>query len=241
LGNSKETLDFFYVFKFADGSIKKFEISLDSKTLNYIPQNSTSPPDWAKQSYHRCPNCSLDQTRHEFCPIAVNISDVINEFKDFSAYENVTVFVMSKTRDMSKNTTLQEGISSLLGIYMVTSGCPIMDKLKPLVRYHLPFSTLEESVFRIVGMYLLIQYYLKNKGKKPDWELKKLDKIYEDIRLVNANMKERLKGALIKDASLSALANLDNFASVLPILINDTLANIEDSFSAYLTEQEKPE
>jgi len=234
--NSSETLNFFYIFRLADGGIKKFDIFLDAKTLNYIPQNKQTPPEWAKLSYYKCNNCRLDETKHEFCPIASNIGDVVTAFKDSSSYENVFVRVITTARDMSKNTTIQEGLSSLLGIYMVTSGCPVMEKLKPLVRYHLPFATLEESVYRIVSMYLLIQYVLKKKGKTPDWELKKLTDIYENIRLVNAGMSERLKNAATKDASITAVANLDYLASFLPLLIDDTLAVIEESFSSYLVE-----
>ncbi|TAL25276.1 MAG: hypothetical protein EPN94_05615 [Nitrospirae bacterium] len=234
--SSEDALKFFYLFKLADGSIKRFDISLDAKTLNYIPPDNQTPPEWAKLSYHKCSPCTLDETRHEFCPIASNIGDVVSAFKDSASYENAYVLVMTKARDISKNTTIQEGMSSLLGLYMVTSGCPVMEKLKPLVRYHLPFSSIEESVYRIVSMYLFAQYYLKSKGKKPDWELKKLSNIYENIRLVNAGMSERLKHAVAKDASVSAVTNLDDLASLVPILIKDTLASIEESFSSYLLE-----
>lgn len=233
---SSETLNFLYIFRLVDGSVKTFDISLDAKTLNYIPTSKQALPEWARLNYYRCQNCPLDEDRYEFCPVASNIADVVNAFKDFSSYESAYVLVMIKARNISKNTTIQEGISSLLGIYMVTSGCPIMEKLKPLVRYHLPFATLEESVYRVVSMYLLIQYFLKKKGKKPDWDLKKIGDIYENIRLVNASMSERLKNAAHKDASITAVANLDYLASLVPFLINDTLGNIEESFSSYLIE-----
>ena len=49
-------------------------------------------------------------------------------------------------------------------------------------------------------------------------------------------MSERLKNAAARDASISAVANLDDLAPLVPILINDTLASIEDSFSSYLLE-----
>lgn len=236
MSGSSETLNFLYIFRLADGSIKKFDITLDARTLNYIPADKHEPPEWARLNYYKCYNCRLDETEYEFCPIAYNIADIVRSFKDSSSYENSYVLIMTKARDMSKNTTIQEGVSSLLGIYMVTSGCPIMEKLKPMVRYHLPFATLEESVYRVISMYLLVQYFLKKKGKKPDWELKKLSDIYENIRLVNAGIAERLKNAAQKDASVTAVVNLDYLASLLPLLINDTLASIEESFSSYLLE-----
>lgn len=235
----KETLDFLYIIRLTDGSVKKFEIALDAKSLNHIPSRKYDPPEWARLGYKKCTNCPLDEASHEFCPIAVNISGIVDEFRNASSYENAFVMVMTRERDMSKNTTIQEGLSSLIGIYMVTSGCPVMEKLKPLVRFHMPFATLEESVFRIVGMYLVMQYYLKTKGKKPDWELKKLGEIYDNIKVVNACMAERLRGVSVKDGNISAVEDLDELASLVPILINETLASMEESFSAYLPQENK--
>jgi hypothetical protein len=231
--DSYKPIKFHYIFKFADGNTASFEILLDSKTLNCITSN-TDPPEWAKLTYCQCKNCPLDESRHTFCPIASNIAGLVDTFKDFSAYETAFVLVMTKQREISKSTTVQEGLSSLLGVYMVTSGCPIMEKLKPIVRYHLPFATLQEQVFRVVSMYLLVQYFLMRKGKKPDWELKNLEGIYEDISLVNAGFSMRLKNAAQKDASLTALASLDYTASLLPLVINDTLDAIENSLSSYM-------
>ena len=222
-----------YIFKFADGNSASFDIQLDAKTLNNIMPD-TQPPEWAKLLYHQCDNCPLDEEEHEFCPIAHRIGGLIDAFRDVSAYETAHVLVMTQQRDISKTTTIQEALGSLLGIHMVTSGCPVMEKLKPLVRYHLPFATLQESVIRVASIYLLIQYFLDKKGKKPDWDLKNLDSIYEDVRLVNAGISMRLKYAAEKDASLSALESLDCTASLLPLVITDTLDDIEKSFSSYM-------
>ena len=50
---------------------------------------------------------------------------------------------------IERSFTLQLGarqaIISPLGIYMVTSGCPIMNKLRPMVRFHPPFATIAET------------------------------------------------------------------------------------------------
>lgn len=222
-----------YIFKFIDGVSSNFEIFLDATTLDCIMPEA-EPPDWARLIYYQCDNCPLDESEHKFCPIAANIGNLIDAFKDISAYETAHVLVITKQRDISKTTTIQEGLSSLLGTYMVTSGCPIMEKLKPLVRYHLPFATFQETVVRVVSMYLLIQYFLNKKGKKPDWEMEKLGNIYEEISRVNAGFSLRLKHAAKKDASLAALENLDCMASLLPLVITDTLDVIGKSLSSYL-------
>ncbi|MBI4824616.1 MAG: hypothetical protein HY805_10380 [Nitrospirae bacterium] len=228
-------LSFNYIFKFIDGSTKSFEILLDPKTLLLIAPENLVPPEWARLTFNQCHNCPLNKSEHEFCPIAVNIASLVSVFSDRTSYENVHVLVMTKQRDISKTTTMEDALSSLLGIYMVTSGCPRMEKLKPLVRYHLPFATIHETVVRIVSMYLLIQYFLKRKGKKPDWDLKELEAIYDEVMKVNAGIAQRLKSAAEKDASITAVANLNYLASLVPLLITDTLDEIEDSLSSYLT------
>ena len=59
---------------------------------------------------------------------------------------------------------VQMGVSSLLGVIMTTSGCPIMAQLKPMVRFHLPFASLEETIFRMVSMHLVAQYLRHQDG-----------------------------------------------------------------------------
>lgn len=229
----KHPLKFTYIFKFTDGNSASFEVLLDPDTLDCVRKPSDKPPDWARLIYYKCDNCPLDEDLHEYCPIASNIGTLVDAFRDVAGYETAHVLVMTKQRDMSKTTTITEALSSLLGLYMVTSGCPVMEKLKPLVRYHLPFATLEETVVRTASMYLLIQYFLKKNRQHPDWDLELLEKIYEDVRLVNASFSKRLSHAAEKDASLSALDKLDMSASLLPLVITDTLDAIGKSLSAY--------
>lgn len=118
-----------------------------------------SYPEWTELKNFKCPNCLLVENEYKYCPIAVNIIDLIDFFKT-SSYPEVNVIVDTEIRRYSKHPSLQKGISSLMGIYMVTSGCLIMEKLKPMVRYHLPFATLEETSYRMVSMDLLAQYFL---------------------------------------------------------------------------------
>lgn len=236
IGHDKP-LSFHYIFKFIDGTSRGFEVSLDPRTLNRIGPEAQTYPEWTALAFSRCENCPLDARQHEFCPIAVAVSGIVDAFKDHLSYENAYVLVMTAQRDISKNTTVEEGLSSLLGIYMVTSGCPVMEKLKPLVRYHLPFATLHETVVRVTSMYLLIQYFLKRRGKKPDWELKKLEAIYEGVMKVNAGMSLRFKNAAKSDANMTAISTLNKLASLVPFVITDTMDEIEESLSSYLSEE----
>ena len=117
---------------------------------------------------------------------------------------------------------------------MVTSGCPIMEKLKPMVRHHLPFATTEETTYRVLSMYLMAQYFSYKHGKDPDWDLKRLGEIYDDVRTLNKDFCTRISHAEFEDAGVNAVVILDNFADMGHYAIDrDKLDKIESLFKAY--------
>ncbi len=227
-------ISFQYRFIFSRGLEKTIDVKLDKKTLNLRQTKRESYPKWTELKYFKCPNCSLDENQHSFCPIAINLVGLIDFFRDMISYKEVDLLIQSEERGYIKHTTLQQGISSLVGIYMVTSGCPIMEKLKPMVRSHLPFATLRETQYRVISMYLLAQYFLYRRGREPDWELKNLVKVYDDIQIVNKAFFQRLAHIKIEDATLNALIKLDMFAKYISVSINrDVLDEMECLFNAY--------
>jgi len=230
-----DTITFNYKFTFGSGLEKEFNLALDSKTLNLIPKTKKeSYPQWTELPYCKCPNCPLHEDRHPFCPIAINLVDVVDFFRAAISYEEVDLLIEQEARGYVKHTTLQQGINSLIGIYMVTSGCPVMEKLKPMVRYHLPFATMRETQYRVMSMYLLAQYFSYRRGKQADWELKNLVKIYDDVQIVNKSFFQRLAHIKIKDATLNAVVKLDMFAKHISVLINrGALDEMECLFNAY--------
>jgi len=232
--DADKVIRFQYRFIFSKGSERNIDVKLDDKTLNLIQTRKASYPKWTELKFHQCPNCSLHEGHHLFCPIAINFVDLVDFFETAISWDKVDLIIQTGERKYMKNTTLQQGISSLLGIYMVTSECPIMAKLKPMVRYHLPFPTMEETQYRVMSMYLLAQYFLYRQGKTPDWELKNLVKIYDDIQIVNKSLSKRLSNIKMKDAIPNALVKLDIFAKHISMLINiNALDEMECLFDAY--------
>ena len=65
---------------------------------------------------------------------------------------------------------------------MATGGCPALAKLRPMARFHLPFATREETLFRSASAYLLGQYFLKERGEPHELGLEGLGALYEEIR-----------------------------------------------------------
>ncbi|PWT91159.1 MAG: hypothetical protein C5B54_05840 [Acidobacteria bacterium] len=235
-----EVLTFRYKFNFENGVAKEFAVELDKTTLGLINQPREDHPDWTKLEFNKCPNCPLDSKVHPHCPIAINISDLIAFFKDLISYEKTYMAIETDSRTYIGKVSLQEGIKSLIGLYMVSSGCPVMDKLRPMVLIHAPFPTLRESIYKLISMYLLAQYFAKREGKEPDWSLKRLIELCNDIQVVNRSFFKRVREVKVKDASLNALVALDSFAVYTASSIeDDNLDEIRALFKAFLEEGKK--
>lgn len=231
----RNNLTYQYKFILGNGIEKEFIIELDKNTLNLQTHSDKLLPSWTALEYHQCSICTLDPQESAFCPVAVNLVDLVEFFQMSASYEKIELHIETEARNFAKKTSLQQGISSLIGIYMVTSGCPVMDNLKPMVRFHLPFATIEETKYRAVSMYLMAQYFLFKEGEEPDWELKHLADIYDDIKLLNMNFSQRLSSIGLEDATLNALVELDCFAENIRIgLSKDKLTEIKALFKSYL-------
>ena len=103
-----------------------------------------------------------------------------------------------------------------------------------MVRFHLPFATILETTVRMVSMYFIEQYFLSQNGMQFDLSLDRLKCIYDEVGQVNRDFSQRLSDASSKDAHINALFNLDCFATMIPLQAEETLREIEKSFSAYL-------
>ena len=118
---------------------------------------------------------------------------------------------------------------------MSTSGCPVLDHLRPMARFHLPFASPLETSFRSLSVYILAQY-LFNKDTESDSiniDLNDFEKIYSDINSVNNDFSIRLRAAGENDANLSALTNLDCNATLVSFTIEETLNELRQYYSAY--------
>jgi len=237
-GDSDSTITFQYQFKGEDNTVKEFPVEINRKTLNLINKSKDSFPAWTELTSHKCPNCPLDEAQHKYCPAACGVSETIEFFNETLSIESGSVTVKTAERDYSKESIATTyGISSMMGLIMASSGCPVLGKLKPMVRSHLPFASADETIYRSLGMYLFTQYFQSKSGKKPDWKLENFSKLYEEINIVNKAFSERLKSAKIEDASLNALVHLDCFAQIINITVSDGhIKDLQNLFKAYLEE-----
>ncbi len=136
-----------YEFKLLNGERKEFSIRLQRRTLQLVAENTTTVRHWTKLTHHQCTNCPLKPEKHYHCPIAANMVDVIESFKDSLSIEEADITIRSESREYHKRSTVQYGIGALIGLYMVTSGCPIMDKLRPMFSRIFLFHRLKKRCF----------------------------------------------------------------------------------------------
>jgi len=234
MSNKQKNLKYKYVFIFEDNTREIFELQLNPETLDFIRKQEETPPAWSELDHHKCENCTLSSSTHKYCPIALNVNDIFPPFKERASYENVVVRVETKERIYELNTSIQQGLSSMLGILMVTSGCPNMNILRPMVRFHLPFATIDETIYRSASCYLLGQFFRYKNGKSVDWYMNDLSKAYERIQVVNVGMTQRLRSISDKDAGANAVIVLDIFAKELPYSILDGLQKLEYFYKDFI-------
>lgn len=219
-----------YHFVFEDNTEAHFPLNLRLDDLKFFPGNNKPHGFWTKLEFNQCDCCQLKSDEATHCPIAINLEDIIATFKNRRSYEKVLLRVETPERNYEKEIQLQQGLGSLLGIIMVTAGCPTMSILRPMVRFHLPFATIEETIFRSVSCYLLGQYFRLKNDKQPDWHLDGLAQAYEDIQTINVGMTDRLRSISEEDANANAVVVLDVFAKALPSSIFVGLKELEYLF-----------
>jgi hypothetical protein len=197
-----------------------FTIRIDPKTLLNAAPPPETVPEWAKLSFKKCPNCPLREEDSPSCPAALRLPEVVAGFGDIFSYERVSARVTVPERVYEQaDVAVQVALSSLLGVYMVTSGCPVLGSMRPMVRFHLPFASEIETVTRATSMYLLGQYLVAQDGGTPDWEMKQLADDFRATSQVNRAFASRLRAAAPKDANVNALIRLDSVARSLPEIV----------------------
>jgi hypothetical protein len=174
---------YIYTFLFPDGEEKLFHITLDA-SAHYRNSSQEAQPEWTRLPHHQCPHCLLTTADASHCPIAVNLADLVAAFQDTVSYRDCTVSCVGSERTVTKDTSVQDGLSSIMGIIMATSGCPTLDLLRPMAWFHLPFATIDESLFRSASTYLLRQYFEVQQGEQPDFSLGRIKAHYARIERV---------------------------------------------------------
>lgn len=213
-----DKLTFNYRFKRADKTELIYTVIVDPDTLNVLTPDSDNDPDWTLLEYHQCDHCPLKKENHPRCPVAKNLHRLLTTFEKTQSIDIYEVQVETPERIYMKNTDIQNSLGSLFGLIMATSSCPTMSFLKPMARFHLPFSTIEETIFRSLGSFLISKYLEKSTVDKSEVN-QDLTENYKLVNAVNRNLISRIQHLINKktsgDADQNAIVILDTLAVLL--------------------------
>jgi len=224
-----------YRFKIEGEQNETFKVTLDADSLRTMDTARGELPPWTALAFHKCTNCPLEDALEPHCPAAVNMLSLVDRFNQLLSYDKTMVVVVTEERTIYGHTTVQRGICSLMGLLMATSGCPFTAFFKPMARFHLPFASTEETIWRATSTYLLAQYFRYRTGISPDLIFEGLSEIYAQIQIVNMSFAKRLRSACRQDSMVNAIILLDMFAKSMPSAIEESLEEIRHLFVPYLT------
>lgn len=211
-----------------DGRTRTFELRFDPDSFELDLPETQQPPPWAKLDHQQCHHCPLNTADTEFCPLAASINPLVEFARDLPSYDAMVVDVTTHERTYRMETTAQRAISSLMGLIIPASGCPLTECLRPLARFHVPNASQEETMARVMSFYMLSTYLANKDAKRPnDVDFGKLKRIYNDLHTINRYMAERLKHVCAADSTLNAIVILDTFTMFLPLEIDDSLKQVK--------------
>ncbi len=230
-------MDINYTFEFDNGRIERFELKLDDQSCALDARSiQTEIEPWMDLGYHQCPNCTLSTEEHPQCPIAYNLNAIVKPFEDVVAITVVNVRASLREREVVKRSEIQDGLSSLIGLVMATSGCPILDKLRPMAFTHQPFATTEETIYRAISTYIMAQHLKLDEGQEANLDIEGLAEIYQKVSVLNESFTKRLDDFFEhENINSNALIILDTFATLASFSIEfDWKRELLPLFSAYL-------
>lgn len=227
----KNTVPVTYTLKSADVDLL-IDLRFDQKDFSLLDP-PTSDNDWTWLSCNKCSHCPLSEEQFPQCPLANAIDVVISKLHAVLSHERIQATATFRNRTVCASVSVQEAVSSLLGLIIPASGCPHLVYFRPLCRFHQPFATVEETIFRSTSMFLLAQYFLNRKNGSIPANLNRLETIYGNVHTVNHYICRRLRQASRNDCSVNAMVILDMFTLAIQSAIKHNLKQLAPYFSIY--------
>lgn len=230
LPNADNEVNITYAFRFEDGRSVRISLRLHGATCELLPEQNAGKPEWTALEFHKCGHCPLAAERSPRCPFAQALATVIPPFEPFYSYEETTVEVVTPLRAIVSRGPLQNGMAALIGLIGATCGCPHLAFLRPMARFHLPFASEEETMYRAASTELLRQYLASEGNPGEALSLEGLRRNYENAVKVNLGMAERIRAGSTRDAAINGLIILDTFAQAAPYVIGGKLRELRHVF-----------
>lgn len=223
-----------YRFDLPDGSKTTLDFAFDPTDFRLSNAAPAEPPFWAELGFNQCANCPLNALEYPHCPAALQMASALEALKALVSFDTVGVTVVQAERTVYAETSAQQAMSSVLGLIMATAGCPWTDHLRPMARFHLPFASEIETVYRSISMYLLAREIACPNGAQG---FAALEQLYENLHIVNRDMSRRLGAATRTDPARNAMALLDSYTTLLPAALERSLDELKPLFDAWQTKE----
>jgi hypothetical protein len=219
-----------YRFELPDGTRTALEFKFDAADFRLANPAPAQPPFWTDLEFNQCANCPLNAAQYPQCPAALQMVTAIEPLKALASFDTVGVTVTQAERSIYARTTAQQAMSSVLGLIMATAGCPWTDRFRPMARFHLPFASEVETVYRSVCMFLLARELADVHHSQG---FSALEILYENLHVVNRDMSRRLGAAAKTDPPQNAMALLDAYTTLLPAALESSLEELKPLFDAW--------
>jgi len=218
-----------YTFTMDEGKVLHYRVEFERPREPILDR--TKYPPWTELTFHQCPNCPLTPQEYSHCPVAIDAQEIVLGFTEILSCRETDIHVKTPERDYFKRTDAQTGLRALIGFVMASSACPILSTMRGMAYYHLPFASLDETVFRVTSSYLLRQYYIYKKEGTMDIEFVGLKEHFKQLQTLNYHFLERIRAACEADSNLNVLATLFIISSMLSLSLERHLKEIEHLFN----------
>lgn len=216
-----------YHYQLPDGSTWSFPVDVN-RTAPATPEREEGFPPWTRLDFHRCPGCPLaDSCTH--CPTALDLAPLFERFAHMPSIARLKVRVEAPERTILADTDAQMGIKTLMGLVMASSSCPVLQRLRSQALFHLPFASLEETLYRTVGDYLIKQYFVLKDGGTPDFALTGLDTLYRQLADLNIHFYKRIQEACSKDANINAIVVMRSMSDIVSMSLDERLQPLREA------------
>ena len=217
-----------YTFTMDDGKVLDYKVEFER--IREPISGKDLYPAWTQLEFHQCPNCPLKIEEYSHCPTAIDGHEIVMGFTEILSCKEVDIHVKTPEREYFKRTDAQTGLRALIGFVMASSACPILSQMRGMAYYHLPFASLDETVYRVASSYLLHQYYVHRKGGQFDLKFDGLKQRFKEMQTLNYHFLERIRAACEADSNLNVLATLFTISSMLSLSLERHLKEIEHLF-----------
>jgi hypothetical protein len=211
----------------------RFKFSVNEQGDSSLEMPGERYPEWTFLENYRCEECTIPGSSRKTCPAALAIKPVVEAFDKRVSYENVLMLVERAGVKTEARVPVQRALRSLIGLLLGLSSCPVMRLLRPMALLHLPLAGMDQTAFRFLGMHFIVQYLRQQEGLSPDWDLRELLELIEEIHSVNLCLAERIRVASEEDAAINGLIILDALADAVALSIEESARKLKPLFTPY--------